>query len=254
MHPTPRNVIVVGAGPTGLLLAGDLATAGIDVTLLERRDHAVCNLTRAFVVHARTLEQFDVRGIADELIADGHRLEKVRLFDGTALEPRRLRSRFPFILFTPQYEVERLLARRAEKARATILYGAEAESVDQDGDGIEVRVRTDDGRLTTHRAAYLVGTDGAHSTVRRSLGVPFPGRSVVSSLVLADVRLSRELPRPLTVNAVRGSFAFIGSFGDGWYRVVGWNRDRQAPRPRPRRPRRGPRTHPARARHRLRYA
>lgn len=75
-----RDVIVVGAGPTGLLLAGDLATAGIPVTLVEKRPHRTSNLSRAFVLHARTLEQLDARGLADELESKGQTLDRLRLF------------------------------------------------------------------------------------------------------------------------------------------------------------------------------
>lgn len=102
------DVIVVGAGPTGLLLAGDLAEAGLGVTLLERRPAEISNLTRALVVHARTLEQLDARGLADELVAGGHPLTGLRLFGRATIDPTQLRSRFPFVLVTPQFEVERV--------------------------------------------------------------------------------------------------------------------------------------------------
>lgn len=98
------DVLVVGAGPTGLLLAGDLAEAGLGVTLLERRPGKISNLTRALAVHARTLEQLDARGLADELVAGGHPLGSLRLFGDAYLDASRLRSRFPFVLITPQFE------------------------------------------------------------------------------------------------------------------------------------------------------
>ncbi len=82
-HPaddTSRSVVVVGAGPTGLLLAGDLAEAGVPVTLVEKRPHRVSNLSRALVVHARTLEQLDARGLADELAAIGRPLGTCLLY------------------------------------------------------------------------------------------------------------------------------------------------------------------------------
>src|SRR5690606_18312007 len=111
------DVVVVGAGPTGLLLAGDLAAAGVTVTVLERRREE-SNLTRAFVVHARTLEQFDARGVADRLLATGTRVDHFRLFGRVSVDLTTLPSRFPFMLVTPQYEVEAALAERALAAGA----------------------------------------------------------------------------------------------------------------------------------------
>lgn len=94
------DVLVVGAGPTGLLLAGDLAAAGVGVTLLERGEHANANMTRAFAVHARTLEVLDARGLADELVALGRKAPVVGVFGRLELRLDRLRTRFPFALIT----------------------------------------------------------------------------------------------------------------------------------------------------------
>ncbi|MEU3991561.1 FAD-dependent monooxygenase [Streptomyces platensis] len=221
------DVIVVGAGPTGLLLAGDLAEAGLGVTLLERRPAEISNLTRALVVHARTLEQLDARGLADELVAGGHPLTGLRLFGRATIDPTQLRSRFPFVLVTPQFEVERVLERRARRAGVTFRHDSEVLGLDQDAEGVTVRFRTAEG-LGSVRAAYVVGTDGVRSTIREAVGLPFLGRSVVRSLVLADVRLAQEPDSPLTFDATGEAFALIASFGGGWYRVIGWNRHRQA--------------------------
>jgi 2-polyprenyl-6-methoxyphenol hydroxylase-like FAD-dependent oxidoreductase len=102
------DVVVVGAGPVGLLVAGDLAAAGVQVTVLERRLEE-SNLTRAFVVHARTLEQLDARGVADRLLATGTKVDHFQLFGSVSVDLAPLPSRFPFMLVTPQYEVEKVL-------------------------------------------------------------------------------------------------------------------------------------------------
>ncbi|MEU3449385.1 FAD-dependent oxidoreductase [Streptomyces thermolilacinus] len=243
-HTAPdidTDVAVVGAGPTGLLLAGDLAEAGLRVTLVERRPRSAGNLTRAFAVHARTLEVLDARGLADELMTTGGTVTRQRLFGGVSLSLSELRTRFPHMLITPQYEVERLLERRARAAGVDFRHETALRALRQDAEGVTAELTpagnggpAKDGpgaggsgiRL---RARYLVGTDGVRSTVREQLGLPFPGRSVIRSLVLADVRLTdppREVP---TVDGTGDTFAFIAPFGDGWYRVMGWDRRRQLP-------------------------
>src|SRR5689334_21976543 len=109
------TIAIVGAGPTGLLLAGDLAQAGVEVTVLEQRA-AESNLTRAFGVHARTLEHLDARGLADEVVASGAPVRKLSLFDHLRIDLSTLPTRFPFLLITPQYEVEQVLEKRATTA------------------------------------------------------------------------------------------------------------------------------------------
>ncbi|CAL9500397.1 FAD-dependent monooxygenase [Streptomyces sp. enrichment culture] len=223
------DVAVVGAGPTGLLLAGDLAEAGVRVTLVERRPRAITNLTRAFAVHARTLEVLDARDLADELIRTGTTVTRQRLFGSASLRLSGLRSRFPCLLITPQYEVEALLERRARAAGVEFRHETALRALRQDADGVTAELAPADGGVLRLRARYLVGTDGVRSTVRQQVGLPFPGRSVIRSLVLADVRLS-EPPREVPMADGTGdAFAFLAPFGDGWYRMIGWDRHRRLP-------------------------
>ncbi|MCX3059164.1 FAD-dependent monooxygenase [Streptomyces beihaiensis] len=225
----PRPVVVVGSGPTGLLLAGDLAAAGVPVTLVERRAHKISNLSRAFVVHARTLEQLDARGLADAVERQGTRLDRLRLFHHLTVDLTGLPSRFNHLLVVPQYEVEKVLERRAVDAGVTFAYETEVTGLTQDAAGVTLATRTADGESGELRAAYVVGTDGMRSSVREALGLPFPGKSVIRSVVLADVKLAQEPENLLTVNAVGDAFAFIAPFGDGYYRVIGWIRSHDVP-------------------------
>ncbi|MEU0244652.1 FAD-dependent monooxygenase [Streptomyces sp. NPDC006235] len=229
MSDTTRTVIVVGSGPTGLLLAGDLATAGIPVTVVEKRPHQISNLSRAFVLHARTLEQLDARGLAEELEAVGRRLGRFRLYGRLSLDLSTLPSRFNHLLVLPQYEVEKALERRARQAGAEFRYETEVTGLTQDAHGVTVEVRGSGGGREALRAAYVVGADGMRSTVRNAVGLPFPGRSVIRSVMLADVRVTEEPGELLTFEAVGDAFAFLVPFGDGYHRVVCWDRGRERP-------------------------
>jgi 2-polyprenyl-6-methoxyphenol hydroxylase-like FAD-dependent oxidoreductase len=222
------DVVVVGAGPTGLLLAGDLARAGVSCAVFDRRAGR-SGLTRAFAVHARTLEQLEARGAADRLIALGTPVPKFRFFANVEVDLSRLPSRFPYVLVTPQYQTERVLEERAVPLGADIRHGTEVIGLSQHSDGVQVKVRQDGHPDRVVRAAYVVGADGMHSTVRQVLGMPFPGKPVVQSVMLAEVRLTKPPSDALTANATGDAFALIAPFGDGWYRVIAWHRHDQPP-------------------------
>jgi 2-polyprenyl-6-methoxyphenol hydroxylase-like FAD-dependent oxidoreductase len=222
------NVLIVGAGPTGLMLAGDLAAAGVDVKILERRAEE-SNFTRAFAVHARTLELLDMRGIADELVSQGFPLPEVRVHFGpgehgeVVFNLRHPDSRFPYTLVVRQARTEALLEKRARGLGVEIVHGAEVTGLRQDADGGTVTVNGD----RTERAAYVVGCDGAHSTVRRLLGVRFSGRSYDTRILLADARFERDLPPAVNPFVGRDGVVLLPPYGDGWYRATIWDRTRQ---------------------------
>lgn len=219
------GVIVVGAGPTGLMLAGDLASAGVPVTVLEKRAEE-SNLTRAFGVHARTLEILDMRGCADHLVPQGYQVDRFRPQMGRgdlSLSFRHPDSRFPFVLIVPQARTETLLYQRAEKAGAKIVRGAKVTGLRQDGDHVAVEVNGE--RSLT--ADYVVGCDGAHSTVRGLLGVGFSGRNYETKLLLADIRTTTETQEGINGLMGEDGAVLFPAFGDGWHRAVIWDRRQQ---------------------------
>jgi len=222
------SVLVVGAGPTGLMVAGELALARVSCRILERRTEE-SNLTRAFGVHARTLEVLDMRGMADDLVSQGLRVPAVRPHLGRAqlrLDLNHPESRFPYVLIVAQARTERLLETRARALGVEIMRGAEVVGVRQDDAGVELAVKGPEG-IRTEWADYVVGCDGAHSAVRRLLGVGFVGASYDTHIMLADVRLSEGLETAVNAYVSRDGVVLLPAFGDGWYRAVIWGRRRE---------------------------
>ncbi|OYN77334.1 FAD-dependent monooxygenase [Mycolicibacterium sphagni] len=235
MNDHEVDVLVVGAGPAGLIAAGDLARAGRSVAVLER--WATPNpSSRAFAVMARTLEVLDARGLADDLLTKGQKAEVVTIFGGARIELTHLDSPYRFVLITPQTNVDAALAGYAEAQGADIRRGIEVVDLDQDRNGVTVSARPHevDGPLVRWRAKYVIGADGAHSTVRTLVGAEFPGKTVLSSVVLADVKLARGPERGLKLGSTRQVFGFLAPYGrsdaDGsWYRAMVWDRNHQVP-------------------------
>jgi 2-polyprenyl-6-methoxyphenol hydroxylase-like FAD-dependent oxidoreductase len=219
MERPSTDVIIVGAGPTGLLLAGDLAAAGAEVTIMEKRT-TESNLTRAFAVHARSLETLDMRGVADKLLATGTMVPRVQLLGSRNIELSELKSRYPFVLVTAQYHTEAVLRERALSLGVSIEHGAEVTGLRQDDSGVDVDYVDPHGGTNTRRASYLVGTDGLRSAVRDALGLPFPGQRAVGAMMLADVKFAEPPQDVLAISGNGYGFALAVPFGDGWWRVI----------------------------------
>jgi 2-polyprenyl-6-methoxyphenol hydroxylase-like FAD-dependent oxidoreductase len=218
----PTDVIVVGAGPTGLMLACELALRGVRCRVLERRTEQP-NVTRAFAVHARTLELLDARGLADDLMPRGVPVHEVRPAPGAVIDLRELDTRYPMILIAPQSGTEHVLERRARELGVEIVRGAEVVGLRQGGAGVEVELA--DG--SSGSAGYVVGTDGAHSTVRDLLGVDFVGGQYETHIMLADVRLTDPPEDAMFASNSDAGAVIVVPFGDGWFRAIAWDRLRE---------------------------
>jgi 2-polyprenyl-6-methoxyphenol hydroxylase-like FAD-dependent oxidoreductase len=217
------EVIVVGAGPTGLLIAGDLAEMGHRVEVLEKRSRQELNLTRAFSVHARAMDQLAIRGLAPALIDAGVPVRSMPLMGNLEVPFHKLPTNFPFMLVLPQYVLERELQLRAVASGAGFSYGVAVAEVKQSDDCVSVSGHDAAGQKFVREADFVVGADGMRSMVRDALGVGFPGDSILTSVIIGDVKLDNPPPTPLAVEASRWGFGFLCPFGDGYYRVLAWN-------------------------------
>jgi 2-polyprenyl-6-methoxyphenol hydroxylase-like FAD-dependent oxidoreductase len=207
------------------MLACELALGGAKARLLEERTD-MPNITRAFAVHARTLELLDARGLADDLLPRGVPVHEVAPPGGLELDLRELPTRFGMVLIVPQSGTEMVLQARADQLGVEIVRGAEVTGLTQDGDGVTVECAGGN----TVRAPYVVGCDGAHSTVRRLVGIDFVGKQYETHILLADVRLDRPPSETLAGVANEKGVVLVIPFGDGWFRAIVWDRLReQAP-------------------------
>lgn len=219
------DVVVVGAGPTGLMLACELALGGVAVRVLEERA-ATPNITRAFAVHARTLELLDARGMAEDLVPRGVTVYEIAPPGGRMMDLRELPGRYAMLLIVPQSGTEEVLEARARELGVVIERGAEVVGLTQDVDGVTVECAGG----TSVRAKYVVGCDGAHSAIRRLVGIDFAGKQYETHILLADVKLTRAPQDTLTGVPNDKGVVLLIPFGDGWFRAIAWDRLReQAP-------------------------
>src|SRR3954453_22918795 len=180
-------VVVAGGGPTGLMLAGELALAGIDVVIVERRPGPEFPGSRARGLHARTIEVLDQRGIADRFLAEGQ-TGQVQSFACARLDISDFPTRHNYGLALPQNDFERLLGARVGELGVPIVRRRDVTGFSQDDTGVDVALSDGDSR----RAAFLVGCDGGRSLIRKTAGIEFPGWDPSVSSIIAEVEMREE--------------------------------------------------------------
>ena len=184
-----RAVVIVGAGPTGLMLAGELALGGADVLVVERRADQSLDGSRAGGLHARSIEVLDQRGIAGRFL-DAGRVMQIQGFAGIMVDISDFPSRHPYGLALGQAHIERLLAGWVDELGVEVRRGCEVAGVAPGAEGVDVTLAGGE-RL---RARYVVGCDGGRSGVRKAAGIAFEGEAASMSWIIAEVDLERAPP------------------------------------------------------------
>lgn len=189
------DVIVVGAGPTGVMLASELRLHGVDVVVLDK-ELEPSPMVRAHGIHARTVEIMEMRGLLDRLLPQGQTHPTDRFFAGIEpTTPVQLDTTHPYVLGIPQPEVEKVLLEHALTLGVEVRRGREVTGVVADGDGATVTL-ADGERL---HARFVVGCDGGRSTIRKALGIDFQGEPATSGWILGEVELTTAADEVLAV-------------------------------------------------------
>ena len=189
-------VVIAGGGPTGMMLAAELALAKVDVAIVERRPDHVLVGSRAGGFHSRTIEVLDQRGVADRFLSEGQ-VAQAAMIGSTVLDMSDFPTRHPYSLGIWQNQIERIMAAWIAELPVRVYYGCEVTGFAQDDTGVDVEVS--DGESL--RAQYLVGCDGGRSLIRRAAGIQFPGWDPTRSNLIAEVEVTEEPPRGIRHDA-----------------------------------------------------
>ena len=186
---TEHAVVIAGGGPTGMMLAAELALADVDVAVVERRPDHVLVGSRAGGFHSRTIEVLDQRGVADRFLAEGQTAQAA-MIGTTVLDMSDFPTRHPYSLGIWQSKIERIMAAWIAELSVRVYYGREVTGFAPDETGVDVELS--DGESL--RAQYLAGCDGGRSLVRRGAGIGFPGWDATKSNLIAEVEVTEEPP------------------------------------------------------------
>jgi 2-polyprenyl-6-methoxyphenol hydroxylase-like FAD-dependent oxidoreductase len=220
------DVLVIGAGPTGLTMASELTRHGLSCRIVDQEEATLARQSRALAIQARTLEIFERLGIAEEVVSQGNKLRAINSYSDEHRLARvtlgELESAFPFLLILPQSKTETLLDERLQRFGVSVERGTRLVGLtQQDEDGVSATLERADDSEEEVRSSWLVGCDGAHSAVRHSLGLGFEGSSDPELWALADAELRTSLPDDELHVFFGEGVLFMAPIGEGRWRVGG---------------------------------
>lgn len=190
-------ILIVGAGPTGLMMACELARHDISFRIIDKKSEPTQG-SNATWVQTRTLEIFENMGIVDRFLKIGHRCEAVNLYEkgelSLSLPFNQINSLYPYVLMVPQSETERLLIKKLEEFNIQVERSTELMEVNQTSKGVVSVIRKKNGDTENIDSSWLIACDGANSTVREKCHLAFPGENITEQFMVADAQMHSYLP------------------------------------------------------------
>lgn len=218
------DVLIAGAGPTGLVTAAELARRGISCRIVDA-ERGITDKSKAIGIQARTLEVFENMGIADEFVAKGKKMQAANIFDNgkkiARLSFEKLDSKYHYLLLIPQSDTEQILERHLQCLKIKVERETKLCSFVQGDTGITATIAHADGSEETVQAKWLVGCDGAHSTVRHAMDMTFAGKEYEEGFQLADVKVEWPFANDEIYMSVHNGW-LLGIFPlpNGRYRLI----------------------------------
>ncbi|MEG7335178.1 monooxygenase [Bacillus sp. 0102A] len=214
------EAVIIGGGPVGLMLASELSMAGVKTCVIERLEKPV-PYSKALTLHPRTLELLEMRGLLERFVSKGSKVPSghFSMLD-TRLDFSGLDTSCPYTLLLPQAKTEQLLEEHARSLGAEMFRGAEALAVTQNREGAQTIFKDREGSVQTIISKFVIGADGAGSTVRKQAGIEFPGTDSTVTAALGDVELLSPPPSGVLSLCTKEGGVMIVPLSPGRYRVV----------------------------------